>query len=324
MIVLGIEIGGTKLQAVIGRTDGEFLYIKRGSVDPGKGAHGVLEWMKKSVPEVLLKAKELGEQISCIGIGFGGPVDEKNGRVIKSVQVKGCDNFELKKWCEEKFHLPTFVYNDSSAACWGEYCFGSGRNTDNFFYTNVGSGIGGGIVIHGKLYNGQGYGAGELGQTYIPDGTVENVGKEEKLENLCSGWAIEKRLRNSEEVTFSNTLMQLCGGKKENLDCRMLGVAVKDNDPIAIKLLDNITNSIGIAISNVISLFGPECVAIGGGVSLIGDEFIDRVRKSVEQHEFISSHGHYKVCRCELDEKIVPAGAIKLAEEDMNNQMMNA
>ena len=321
MLILGIEIGGTKLQAVLGQMDGTFVYTERGSVNPARGAAGVLEWMEEHIPQVILKAKEFDEEVSGIGIGFGGPVDESAGRIIQSMQVEGWKDFELKKWCEEKFGLPSFVYNDSSAACWGEYCLGSGKGTKNFFYTNIGSGIGGGLVIEGKLYNGQGYGAGELGQTYIPDVTVKEAGKEQKLEKLCSGWAIEKRLRASEEVKNSKILMELCGGDPQKLTCAMLGKAVKEKDAFAAAFLDNVTESIGIAISNVVSLFGPEVIAIGGGVSLIGDEFIDRIRRSVEKHEFVSSHGHYRVCRCSLNEEIVPAGAIKLAEQDLKKNI---
>lgn len=318
MLVLGIEIGGTKLQAVLGK-DNEFMYSVRGNVNPEDGAAGVLDWMTKNVPQVILKAAELGETVAGIGIGFGGPVDTAAGRVIRSMQVKGWENFELKKWCEKHFGISTYVYNDSSAACWGEYCLGAGKGTSSFFYTNIGSGIGGGLVLNGELYDGQGYGAGELGQTYIPDGTVEVSGREERLEALCSGWGIEKRLRTSEEVISSEILMELCGGEKENLNCRMLGEALKKKDVFAMKFMDDVTNSIGIAISNVISLLGPECIAVGGGVSLIGDEFIDRVREAVIRHEFISSHGRYRICKCQLDEDIVPAGVIKLVEREGKN-----
>lgn len=318
MVILGIEIGGTKLQAALGRTDGTFVFTERDSVDPERGAKGVLEWMERQVPRVIAEAGELQEKVSGIGIGFGGPVDEPAGCVIQSMQVAGWENFELKKWCEQKFGLPTFVYNDSSAACWGEYCLGTGRGTKNFFYTNIGSGIGGGLVIDGKLCNGQGYGAGELGQTYIPDKT----GREQKLEKLCSGWAIEQRLRSSGTVRDSRVFMKLCQGDPQKLTCKMFGIAVRKEDPYAIEILDDVADSIGIAISNVVSLFGPECVAIGGGVSLIGDMLIDRIRDSVERHEFVSSHGRYRVCKCSLDEEIVPAGAIKLAEEDLRKYQM--
>ena len=319
MLVLGIEIGGTKLQAVLARND-EFVYSIRGSVNPEDGAAGVLDWMSKNIPHVILKAKEFGETVAGIGVGFGGPVDTAAGRVIQSMQVKGWENFELKKWCEKQFSIPTFVYNDSSAACWGEYCLGSGKGTNSFFYTNIGSGIGGGFVLNGELYDGQGYGAGELGQRYIPDETAAVSGKEERLEALCSGWGIEKRLRESEAVTSSKILMELCGGEKQKLNCKMLGQAVKQKDRFAMEFMDHITNSIGIAISNVISLLGPECIAIGGGVSLIGDEFIDRIKAAVEKHEFVSSRGRYKICKCQLDEKIVPAGVVNLVEHELKKE----
>ena len=198
--ILGVEIGGTKLQLAVGTPEGEILHVHQGRVEVEDGAQGILAWLTKNWPIILDRAGQLGVKPIAIGCGFGGPIDTPNGQILKSIQIKGWDGFPLRQWLQEEFQLPAIIANDSNAAAWGEYCCGSGRGTQHFFYTNIGSGIGGGVVIQGNLYDGQGFGAGEFGQTFVPDWTSSARGAEERLENLCSGWAIERRLRQARDI----------------------------------------------------------------------------------------------------------------------------
>lgn len=316
-LIAGIEIGGTKLQISLGRFNGELIYHIRGKVVPQKGALGILSWIKKNLSSAIEQASQLNGKVIGIGVGFGGPIETSSGRILKSVQIDGWDNFELKAWFEKNFGLPAIIANDTNAACWGEYCLGAGKGLKSFFYTNIGSGIGGGIVINGELYDGQGYGAAEFGQTYVPDWTSQSPGTEEKLENLCSGWAIEKRLRMTEKIPPTSKLMELCQGNKELITCKMLETAAKSGDAFALEEIDNIARTIGIALSNVLSLFSPECIAIGGGVSLMGRVLLDPICLHTMKHEFISSHNNYKIVRCQLGESIVTIGVILLAKESI-------
>jgi glucokinase len=203
--------------------------------------------------------------------------------------------------------------NDTNAAAWGEYCRGSGRGTEHFFYTNIGSGIGGGIILNGDLYDGQGYGAGEFGQTFVPDWTSPVPGAAQRLENLCSGWAIESRLRSSQQIPTTSTLLELCKGNPQLLDCRMLHQAALAGDEFALQEINQVGWTIGIALSNVLSLINPQRIAVGGGVSNMGEVLFEPIRRSARAHEFISSVGHYEIVPCELKESIVLVGAILLA-----------
>lgn len=151
-MLIGIEIGGTKLQIALGHPDGSIVKTVRGQVNREEGRAGILRWIKHSLDEMLSDLKSGGVQIDTVGVGFGGPLHSKTGTLLKSVQVSGWDAFELKKWFESQFSIPTYIYNDSSAAGWGEYILGSGRETGQFFYTNIGSGIGGALVLDGSLY----------------------------------------------------------------------------------------------------------------------------------------------------------------------------
>lgn len=308
--ILAVETGGTKLQLALGTADGEILFTHRTRIYPENGCQGILGDVVNALPMMEQEAKKRGGTIARIGIGFGGPVDTAKGMVIASIQVKGWEGFDVNRFFLERSGIPAYIFNDSNAAAWGEYCRGVGQGTKNFFYTNMGSGVGGGAVINGKLYDGQGFGAAELGHTYISDygnGVAEPV----KVEHICSGWGIEKHLRSA-EIPKESLLWKLCDGNQSTLTSRMLGDAVKDGDAYAGQFLDHVAQVFGIALANVISLFSPECIAIGGGVSLIGDPLIERLRKFTEPYVFVSDIGKYHIEKSHLDETIVLVGTLLL------------
>lgn len=312
--ILGVEIGGTKLQLAIGDFSGKLLYVRQGKVDLKNGVDGILNWFKTNVPSVIARADDFGGDVCGIGVGFGGPIETATGKVLVSVQVKGWDKFRIKDWFTKNFRLPVIVANDSNAACWGEYCLGCGRGTKHFCYMNIGSGIGGGMVINGKLYDGQGYGAGEIGQTYVPDWTADGAGAPQRLELLCSGWSIEQRLNKEGYVPGSSKILGLGDGEK--MTCAMLGQAAALGDGFALGEINRIADSISIALSNVLSLFSPECVAIGGGVSNLGEVLLQPIRERTRKYIFISSEGRYRIEKCLLGDPIVLAGAILLMKEE--------
>ena len=151
-MLIAIEIGGTKLQLALGREDGTIVKTVRGRVTAEDGAQGILVWFDAQTSALLQEYGGGGngqaeDPVRAIGVGFGGPLETATGTVLKSVQIKGWDNFSLKKWFEDRFGIPTFVFNDSSAAGYGEYRIGSGRGTNQFFYTNIGTGIGGSLIV---------------------------------------------------------------------------------------------------------------------------------------------------------------------------------
>ena len=180
-MLLGCEIGGTKLQ--IGVTDGrgQLRQLVRLPVDRKAGRAGILQQFADIIPDILR-----ANRIQGIGVGFGGPVDRQRGSVIRSHQITGWSGFELRRWFAQQFHLPVVVENDSNCAALAEARCGAGRGKRVVFYTNIGTGIGGGLVVAGQLYNGR-YGAMELGHTRVPVGR-----RWPTVEELAAGLAIER------------------------------------------------------------------------------------------------------------------------------------
>ena len=180
-------------------------------------------------------------------------------------------------------------------------------------YSNVGSGIGGALVIDGRLHDGQGLGASEVGHTWVPDWTASAPGAAQKLELLCSGWAIERRLRSSDAPEPGTPLHAVSNGDPKILTCAMLGEAARQGDARAIAEIDRVAQAIGIALANAVTLFHPERIAMGGGVSLLGDVLLDPVRRYANRHAFGPFQDRFEVVPCELGESVVLAGALLLA-----------
>lgn len=179
-MILGVEIGGTKLQLGVGDARGGRRVLRRVAVDRGGGRRKILAQLSAEIPALVAQ-----HRVQCIGVGFGGPVNA-DGAVIRSHQVAGWSGFALREWFETQFARPTVVENDSNCAALAEATCGAGQGKRVVFYCNVGTGIGGGLVIDGKLYNGQG-GAAELGHTrLLIDGRWQTV------EAVASGLAIER------------------------------------------------------------------------------------------------------------------------------------
>jgi glucokinase len=176
---LGVEIGGTKLQVGVCNSRGQLKQLVRARVERARGRAGILQQLGELIPPLLTGVRG-------IGVGFGGPVDVERGRVLRSFHVAGWDGFELRRWFARQFRLPVVVDNDTNCAALAEATLGAGRGQRVVFYSNVGTGIGGGLVVAGQLYNGRG-GAMEIGHTrYLVRGRWRI------LEELASGLSIER------------------------------------------------------------------------------------------------------------------------------------
>jgi len=180
-VYLGVEIGGTKLQAGVCDRHGHIEQLVRVAVERRQGRVGILQKLEELLPAFLEN-----HHVQAIGVGFGGPVDSARGKVVQSFHIQGWDGFPLRRWFEKRFQLPVAVENDTNAAALAEAKVGAGRGQRKVFYSNVGTGIGGALVIDGRLYNGQ-FGAMEIGHTK----QMVN-GKWLVLEALASGLSIER------------------------------------------------------------------------------------------------------------------------------------
>lgn len=310
-LYLGVEIGGTKQQIIIGDENGNIVDKLSERVPIRDGARDILAWTKAKLP--LLRDKY--DNIKAIGVGFGGPIESETSRILISVQVPGWKDFKLKDWFESQFKLPTVVVIDSVCGGYAELKLGAGRGSNCLLYSNIGTGIGGALYIGGLTYDGVGKGAMYIGNTYVADWTAKSAGAVEKVENLCCGIAIEKRLRSEGYVPADSLLLRLAKGVPAAIDCRMLGEAARMGDEFALAELERVGETYGIGLSTAVTLVSPDRVVIGGGVANLDDVLLDPIRRHTDKYVFISSRGTYDIVKSEFVDDNVPVGAILYARD---------
>lgn len=339
---LAIEIGGTKLQLGVGSGDGgPLVALKRSDVEPQHAAAEILRQIES------LAGPLIGQHdISAVGIGFGGPVDAETGRTILSHQVDGWNDFPLVDWCRKSLGRPAVLGNDTDLAGLGEARFGAGREHRVVFYSNVGSGIGGALVVDGQLYRGGGGVASELGhlrpglQSDRPDQTVESI---------ASGWgiaasaathltdpishplgplmdagrtrrpeAVRQRLIEREEADeeFAADLLERCDGQVDRLSAKMVAQAALDGNRLAREVFLHACQAYGWAVAQMITLLAPNVVVVGGGVSLVGEElWFAPLREHVDRYVFPPLRGTFQIVPSALGQEVVLHGALALAAD---------
>jgi glucokinase len=239
------------------------------------------------------------DQLRFIGIGFGGPVDDRRQRVIKSHQIAGWDDFPLAAWIQQMLGIPAALGNDADVAGLGEALFGAGIGHTPLFYVTVGSGIGGGLILNNKIYRASGRGAAEIGHLRFPV-----PGKPElpwvALEQIASGWAIQNAMRRDKN--------------DPNWTTQGVARAAKEGDVAAIRILATARDALATALCHVIALVCPERVVLGGGVSQMDEEFwLKPIREMVAQRVFAPFANCFTIVTAGLGEAAVIHGAIGLA-----------
>ncbi len=307
---LGVEVGGTKLQMGIGDGAGRIVALWRGAVEPRRGSAGIQEQLRAALPVLTQQAGISVAKLRGAGIGFGGPTDDATQSVITSHQIAGWDNFPLAEWfCEQLGGIRTVICNDADVAGLAEALFGAGRGLSPLFYVTVGSGIGGGLIIDGRIYRGVGRGAAEIG--HIPVGP-----NGEELEAVASGWGIAARARRRLLAGEHSLLRTLTNGDGERVTTPLVVQAAAAGDPLAADVLQQAIAALAEALDVVIRLLCPRRIVIGGGVSLIGEErlFVP-LRQQVTERAFPPFRGLTDIVPAQLGEEVVVHGALALARQ---------
>ena len=319
--LLGIEIGGTKLQLGLGHGDGRIIALERRVIRPEAGAEGILRQVSAAYQVLLARAADPGGSPPAVGIGFGGPVDVDRGVVLRSHQVAGWDGFDLSGWARRTLGVPLVaVQNDADTAGLGEARFGAGVGLSPVFYVTIGSGIGGGLILDGRIYRGSGTGAAEVGHLWVDD---PDLGPR-KLEDIASGWSIGSAGRSLlSEGPGGGPLDSIARGDRSKVDAPAVARAALEGDPRAISILSTATRSLGRALAHVATLLAPRRIILGGGVSLLGDAlWFDPIHSELEARVFPPFRGTFDVVPARLGEEVVLHGALALARDLVSREQM--
>ena len=299
--LLGIEIGGTKLQIVVGDESAKIQERFRFSVSTSEGSKGIRKQIETSLREILSKIKP-----TAIGIGFGGPVDWKTGTICCSHHVEGWSEFPIDEWLHSLTSIPVFVDNDANVAALGEAIHGAGKNFNPVFYVTLGSGVGGGLVIDGEIYHGAKPGESEIGHLRL-----DKSGR--TVESSCSGWAVDKKIRNAISQNPNGHLAKLVGASTGS-ESKFLITALEQSDSRAQQILNETADDLAFALSHVSHLFHPEIIVLGGGLSLIGEPLRAAVEKTLPSFTMKAFAPAPKISIAQLGEDAVPVGALTLAK----------
>lgn len=297
-LYLSIEIGGTKQQAAVGTADGTILVRRQVRLGENTNASAILRWIRETGSELCQVYS-----IQGIGVGFGGPIDPLTGTIVCSLQVDGWEHFHLLEWFRQTFRLPAVVRNDTVTGGLGELYCGAGRGSSRFFYTNIGTGIGGGLYWPG------GYGASSLGYAWVPDWQSPHCGEATRLEYLCAGPFIEKRLNTPGYVPADSSLAALPGRRT----CADLAEGARANDLFCCAELDRVARTFSLGLADVLALAFPDRIVVGGGVAKMGEVLFSRLRHFTEASAFVADAGRFQILPSALMDDAVLVGGLLLA-----------
>ncbi len=312
--VIGMDIGGTQFRVGLFDQEGRRLLVSEDETSVAGGRDWMLEEIRKRCRALLDRTDY---PIKACGVSFGGPVDFARQQVT-SVHSPGWNNFALSRWVEESLHLPCRVDNDANAGALGEFRFGVGRGAETIFYITVSTGIGGGLICHGKLYRGKDSLAGELGHLPVSDsGTVCSCGATGCLETFCSGTAIARRgrewaTRRPEGVA---RMIELSGGDAENISAKAVFQAAAEGDIPAAQIISEAARWLARAILTVIRVLNPEKIVVGGGVAQAGLLLLGPLRGFLQEMSSPALSFSTEIVQAELGPYAPLYGAAALALE---------
>lgn len=300
--LVGIEIGGTKLQLAVGDSTGRIVERERLSVAPGEGGEGIRRQIERALPNLIKHAKP-----AAVGVGFGGPVDRATGAICCSHQIEGWSEFPLRDWLKELSGLPVAVENDANTAALAEATVGAGKGFDPMCWVNMGSGVGGGLIVNGAIYHGAAPGEAEIGHLRLNrDGDT--------VESSCSGWAVDAKIRELKDTQPDSFLCELMDDR-EGGEAKHLPSALERNDPAACRILRRTADDLAFGLSHAVQLFHPEAIVMGGGLSLIGEPLRSAVNEALQRYVMEAFTPGPELRIAALGEDAVTVGALLLAAQ---------
>lgn len=297
---LAIEIGGTKLQLFVGDESAQILQRWRFDVDAASGGAGIRAQIETVLPAILR-----AHDITAVGVGYGGPVDGRTGKICCSHQVEGWSDFPLGDWLRERTNRPVVIENDANCGALGEALRGAGRGSNPVFYVTLGSGVGGGLAVDGKIFHGAKPGESEIGHVRLDkSGRI--------VEHSCSGWAVDKMVR---AVVTEHPASALADSamKLERGEARALVPALTANCPFAQRILSAVADDLAFGLSHAVHLVHPQVIVLGGGLSFVGEPLRAAVAAALGQYVMEAFTPGPRVALAVLREDAVPVGALLLA-----------
>ena len=283
---IGIDVGGTNVKIALVSDKGKIIYSNSIPTRAEMGYEYTINSMKDAVRDLLKETKMKASDIEGMGFGFPGQIDCQKGIVRLAPNIPGWVNVPIAEIMEKEFGIPTRVDNDVRTATLGELNYGAGVGCENLVCITVGTGIGSGLVVNGKLVRGANNAAGEIGHIKLnmQGGPLCGCGDRGCLEAYASGPSIvamaEEYIRGGKSTKYRELA-------NPDITPYIVAVAAKEGDPVARQIFRIMGEYIGMGLTSVVNLLNPEKIIIGGGVADAGDILLDPIRETIAKRAMV-------------------------------------
>ncbi len=307
-----VDLGGTQIRTAVCHANGTILQRLAIKTRSQEGRAAVIARLEESIRTVM--ASFAWSDVASIGIGAPGPLDPRRGIIFLAPNLPGWNNVPLRDIVQRTFQKPTYLGNDANVAALGEWKFGAGRGSNDMIYITVSTGIGGGIICGGQLLYGHNGLAGEVGhQTIVENGPRCNCGNRGCLEAVASGTAISREAQALARTGHAPYLLALAQGNSEAIDAALVSRAAMEGNRVAQRLLASAGNYLGIAITNLLHLFNPELIVLGGSVTKSGDYLWQPMWETVRERAQRPYLEDFDIVPPQLGDDVGLVGALALA-----------
>jgi glucokinase len=278
-VVIGVDLGGTNMRTALLRPDGTMLDKRKEGTHAADGWRQVVSRLAENIEWLQKTAIAKGLTLAAAGVGAPGVIKMDKGIVVKSPNFPDWNNLPLKDELEKAVHIPVFIENDANAAALGEQWLGAGRGINSMIHLTLGTGVGGGIVLNNQIWQGADGMAGEIGHmTLIPDGRRCGCGNTGCLEMYASARGIMQSYRETLEAAGTTP--------SEEITSEQIYQAARIGDAVARQVMREMGRMLGIGIANLINIFNPQMIVLGGGVKDAWPLFIDAVHEEIMRRAF--------------------------------------
>jgi len=310
-----VDLGGTKILSVVADEEGRILGEDRRATEVSEGPEAGLERIAASLEAALAGAGLGREDLRAAGVCSPGPIDPARGVLPEASNLPGWIDVPIRQYLSDRLDVPAILEHDATAAAYGEFVHGAGRGCRHIVYLTVSTGIGGGLVLDGRLYRGATGAAGELGHITIDaDGPLCFCGKAGHVEGLCSGRAIAGQ---AEAVLArgASPLLARLAQEDGGLTAATVHRAADAGDPEAIRILRRAGYYLGVGLAAYVDIFNPEVIIIGGGLRHIRDHYLGPAEEEMSRRAMAESLKAVRLVEVELGDYSGIMGVVALLRE---------
>lgn len=320
---VGVEIGVDFISVILTNFIGQVLWRRRQSTGEQEQI-SALQGVEDVINEALEYGRQLGLRPLGIGVGAPGLVDARQGKLVFAPNLHWVD-VPLRLIWMRRFNLPVFVENEANCGCLGEYFYGAAHNAKNFIYLKTGIGLGGGVMIDGKLFRGASGFAGEIGHiTIYKSDTLCACGRKGCWETFVRPSSllteVATRLQNGE----NSLLNELVGGDLSQLSVEHIAEAARREDALALSALQTLGEHFGIGISNLVNIFNPELVVLGGSLNPVNPWLIPVITSILQVNALPPLRDITRIEPSTQGEDACLLGAVALVLDDILHEPLNA